>query len=82
MNKTKKRINKRKVVSLTLLLSAIMMPVSALITHIRHNQEVVSHKWLHYHFVFGVIFVVSSIFHVVYNWKTLKHYLTGKKNKA
>ena len=31
-----------------------------------------SHTWLHIHVVFGILFVVACIFHVVLNWRTLK----------
>jgi len=74
---TKKKYNKRKVVSLTLLATLIMMPISALIVHITHGRTI-SHLWLHIHVVFGVLFVVAGIFHVIFSWRALKHYLTNK----
>ena len=70
--------NKRKVVSLILLATLIMMPASGVYVHIMHGTQT-SHKWLHIHVLFGVIFMVVGICHVIYNWRTLKHYLTGKK---
>ena len=75
---TKKTFNRRKVVSSILLATFIMMPVSAVIIHVTHGKAV-SHLWLHLHVVFGVLFVIAGVFHVVYNWRTLKHYLTSKK---
>ena len=88
------RLNKRMVVSLILLVSLIMIFVSALLTHAAHNTEVLiqtdkllyfnmygskmSHKWLHVHVAFGIIFVIACIFHVVINWRMLKYYLIGK----
>ena len=74
----KKTFNKRKVVALILLATLITMPVSAIIVHLTHGRAI-SHQWLHIHVVFGVLFVVAGIFHIVYSWRTLKHYLTGKK---
>ena len=73
-----KTLNKREVVSSILLVTLIMMPISAIIVHVAHGKAV-SHLWLHIHVVFGVLFAVAGIFHVAYNWRTLKHYLTGKK---
>jgi len=73
-----KKFNKRKVVSLMLLATLIMMPVSALIVHITHGKAI-SHLWLHIHVIFGILFVIAGVFHVVYSWRTLKCYLTGKK---
>jgi len=75
---TNKKINKRKVVSLILLATLIVMPVSALIVHITHGKAI-SHLWLHIHVVFGILFVVAGVFHLVYGWRILKYYLTGKK---
>jgi len=78
MEKTKKTFNKRKVVSLILLATLIMMPISGIYVHITHGTAT-SHKWLHIHVLFGVLFIVVGIYHIVYNWRTLKYYLTGKK---
>ena len=94
MNTSKRRLN--KIVALTLLVSAIMMPVTALITHVLHERGAemnvqaekllflttygskISHICLHIHVLFGIIFVVASVFHVIHNWRTLKFYLSGK----
>jgi hypothetical protein len=78
METSNKTLNKRGVVSLILLITLIMMPVSAAIVHATHGGAI-SHKWLHLHALFGVIFIVAGIYHVVHNWRTLKHYLVGKK---
>jgi uncharacterized membrane protein len=74
--KTTKRT--RLIISLTLFVTLIIMPISAVIVHVTHGTKI-SHIWLHLHVVFGVIFVVAGIYHAVINWRTLKHYLTGKK---
>jgi len=74
----KKSFNKRKVVSLILLTTLIVMPVCALIVHVTH-EKAISHSWLHIHVIFGVLFTVAGIFHVIYSWRTLKHYLIDKK---
>jgi uncharacterized membrane protein len=78
MGTTKKTTNKRKVVALILLATFIMLPISGAYIHATHG-EATSHKWLHLHVLFGVIFIVACIYHIVYNWRVLKHYLTGKK---
>jgi uncharacterized membrane protein len=77
MKTTGKTLNKRIIVSLILLFSLIMMPVSAVIVHSTHGTAV-SHTWLHLHVVFAVTFTVAGAYHVVYNWRTLKYYLLGK----
>jgi len=78
MEKAKKTTNKRKIVALILLATFIMLPISGVYVHITHGTAT-SHKWLHIHVLFGVIFVVVGIYHIVNNWRVLKHYLTGKK---
>jgi uncharacterized membrane protein len=78
MEKPKKAPNKRKIVALILLATFIMLPFSGVYVHITHGAEI-SHKWLHIHVLFGVIFLVSGIYHIVYNWRVLKQYLLGKK---
>ena len=68
-----KKLNKRAVISLTLLFSLVMMPVSAVIIHLAHGTKT-GHIWLHLHVIFGVIFVVAGIYHIVCNWRALKNY--------
>jgi uncharacterized membrane protein len=77
MEKVKKSFNKRKIVALILLVTLIMMPISGAYIHATHG-EATTHKWLHIHVLFGVIFIVAAIYHVIYNWRTFKHYLIGK----
>ena len=76
---TKKTFNKRKVVALILLATLVLMPVSGIIIHVTHGAAI-SHTWLHIHVLFGILFVVAAIYHVVCNWRTLKYYFTDKKH--
>jgi len=69
---------KRKAVALILLATFIMLPVSGAYVHVTHGTAN-SHKWLHIHVLFGFIFMVAGIFHIVYNRKVLKHYLRHEK---
>ena len=78
MKKTKKTFNKRAAISLTLLFSLIMLPVSGVIIHIGHGTET-GHTWLHLHVLIGIMFIVAAIYHIIYNWKVLKNYLIDKK---
>ena len=79
MKTTKKTLNKRAIVALILLAALIAMPITGILVHLSHAREEVSHSWLHYHVLSGIVFMVAGIYHVVYNWRTLKHYLFGKK---
>jgi uncharacterized membrane protein len=78
MKSTKKTFNKRAIISITLLAALIMMPVSGVIIHISHGTET-SRKWLHLHVVFGTIFMIAGVYHIIYNWRVLKNYLIGRK---
>ena len=80
MKSTNKSLNKRSIVSLILFGSLFMMPVSAVIVHVTHGK-IISHTWLHLHVVFAVTFIVAGIYHVVFNWRTLKCYLLGNNRQ-
>ena len=69
---------KKRIISLMLLVSLVMMPVSAVIIHLQHKTAI-GHPWLHIHVLFGVVFMITGICHVVFNWRILKHYLMGRK---
>ena len=67
-----KKINKRAVVSILLFVSLIIMPITGWLGHNAGSTL------LYVHTVSGFIFVICSIFHLVWNWKIMKRYLTGK----
>jgi hypothetical protein len=70
--------NNRVAVSWILLATLILMPVSAAIIHATHGKAI-SHTWLHLHVLFAAAFTVAGICHVVYNRRSLKNYMFGKK---
>ena len=78
MKTSKKTLNKRALVSLILLVTLIMMPVSAGIIHTTHGLAI-SHTWLHLHVIFGVAFIIAGTYHIIYNWRILKNYLFSIK---
>ena len=79
MAKTSKTSN-RRIIALILLCSFILMPVSGIAVHATHGKAM-SHTWLHLHVLFAVTFIVAGVFHVVYNWRTMKYYLIGNPKK-
>ena len=70
-----KRLNKRAVISILLLISLIAMPVTGGLIHISHGKTM-EHSWLHFHAISGFIFVILGIYHLIFNWKAMKRYLT------
>ena len=63
-----------------LLISFILLPVSAVATHLTHNN-IGGHPWLHIHVVFGIIFVYYGFAHIIKKRKALKFYIFGKEKK-
>jgi len=74
----KKTFNKRAIASLTLLFTTIMLPISVWIAHATHGTAA-SYTWLHIHGVLGLMFIVSVVFHIIYNWRPLMRHLGQKK---
>ena len=40
------------------------------------------HQWAIWHTVFGFVFLIVAVAHIVYNWKPIVTYLKGKAKKA
>ena len=74
-------MNRRAIVSLLLLLSSIIMPVSAVIAHAT-GWSLVSHTWLHLHVISGFVFCIAGVTHIVYNWRSLKKSFMDKEKKG
>lgn len=76
--KSNKKLLKRTIVSIVLFVLFILLPISGnMIGAMRVNLEAI-YIWGAIHSLFGVLFSIFGIFHIVYNWKTLKQYL-GKR---
>lgn len=71
----KKSFNKRAVVSAALFILFILLPVSGKMIHATSDHQEVGSIWGGIHSFLGFLFFVFGIFHIVYNWKALKHYL-------
>ncbi len=78
MENKRKRLSKRAIISIGLLISVVMMPITAIFIHVTHGLSI-SHFWLHLHVLFGVIFSIFGVIHFVYNWRVLKSYIVGNK---
>ena len=77
-SKSKKSFNKRAVVSVALFILFILLPISGkMIEAVKDNHESML-VWGGIHCLLGLLFTCFGIFHIVYNWKTLKHYLKKK----
>ena len=73
-----KKSNKRAIVSIALLIMFILLPISGkMIGGLKDNPDAMF-VWDVIHSLLGFLFAIFGIFHIVYNWKVLKHYLKRK----
>ena len=70
--------NKRAVVSVALFVLFILLPVSGKMIEAARDHHESMLFWSGIHCLLGLLFTFVGIFHIVYNWKTLKHYLKKK----
>ncbi len=73
----KQSFNRRAFVSISLLFSGLLLPVSGLINHNMGFDElsVARHFWMSVHNMAGFLFTVLAICHIVINRRALGHYL-------
>ncbi|WP_310604984.1 DUF4405 domain-containing protein [Anaerosporobacter sp.] len=76
--KNKKSLNKRAIVSVSLLFMFILLPISGQMIGIVKDNPEAHYFWGGTHCLLGLLFSVFGIFHIVYNWKSLKYYLKKK----
>jgi hypothetical protein len=79
--KKAKRTNKRAVVSIGLFIIFALLILSAAmiqIIEVHHRFSLAHHVWTAIHVICGAVFTIAGIFHMVYNWRTLKSYLKNK----
>lgn len=69
---------KRATVSILLFVMFILMPISGKMISINRTDIGISHIWSGIHYLIGMIFTIVGIFHIIYNWKSMKKYF-GKK---
>ncbi|MDR2848699.1 MAG: DUF4405 domain-containing protein [Bacteroidales bacterium] len=76
-----KTSNKRAIVSIGLVILFIALLLSAAmiqITEVNHRGSFAHHAWTAVHVLCGIIFTTFGIFHIVFNWRTLKSYIKNK----
>jgi len=85
MKNTKKQSNKRAVISVWAFILFILLILSAIaietLEHFPYSSTIhaVFHVCTAIHVLSGMLFAVFVIFHIVYNWRTLKSYMVGKR---
>ena len=74
----KKSFNKRAFVSVALFIMFILLPISGKMIEVFRDNPETMNTWAAIHCFLGLLFTTFGIFHIVYNWKTLKNYLKKK----
>ncbi|KAA6318582.1 hypothetical protein EZS27_031428 [termite gut metagenome] len=84
MKTKQKSSNKRAIISIALLIIFILLPVSGImLAKTKDNPDAFACQfWDALHGILGVLFVIFGTFHIVSNWKALKHYVTGKQSNS
>ena len=73
----KKKFNKRAFLSILLLISGSILPVSGIMNHELQFETMTParHFWMSVHNMAALIFLLSAIMHVSMNWRSLLHYI-------
>ncbi len=76
---TTKKFDKRAFTSIGLLITAIILPVSIFLRHTPafENSEQSHHLFTSVHSTAGVLFIIFFVFHLKFNWKAFKKYLSS-----
>lgn len=77
-SENKKSRTKRAVVSIALFLLFIILPISGKMIPAMEGNPTAVQVWSIVHNAAGSLFVLVGVFHVVYNRKALKNYLTRR----
>ena len=83
----------KKITSLTLFLSGIVLFINSLVicigppTHVAHFSDwrvlgLTKCQWNAIHIMSGMLFIIAMFFHIYFNWKTMISYMKNKKNKS
>jgi hypothetical protein len=80
-NIKKKSFNKRAFISTALFMSGLFLPFSGYMNHYFQFDTLTMerHFWMSVHDIAGILFVIFSVLHISYNWRTLLNY--AKKAK-
>ena len=81
MNNSK--LNKRVLVVFFMLFSAAILPFSGLMLHeaSSHDVERLQFLAMALHNVAAIVFTISTLVHLKYNWRPLTNYIRNKKDQ-
>jgi len=77
------KLNKRALVLFFMLFSAAILPFSGLMLHeaSSHGAERLQFLVMALHNVAAIVFTISTLAHLKYNWKPILNYIRDKKDR-
>jgi hypothetical protein len=79
-NTERKLFNLRGFVILTATVTGLGLPITGLANHLHQMDPMVSfsrHAWMSAHNILGVLFMVSTVSHAIFNRRILLNYVRG-----
>ena len=79
-NTERKWFNWRGFVILTATVTGLGLPITGLANHLHQLEPIVSfsrHAWMSAHNILGVLFLVSTVSHAIFNRRILLNYVRG-----
>jgi hypothetical protein len=79
----KAKLNKRALVVFFMLFSALILPFSGLMLHEAgsHDSQKLQYLAMALHNVAAIVFTISTLVHLKYNWKPILNYIRDKKDR-
>jgi len=78
------KLNGRAIVFYFLFFSVLILPISGILLHITHenDSEKIEYISMAFHNLAAIIFTISSVMHVRYNWRPILNYLKKQKHRS
>jgi hypothetical protein len=79
-NTERKLFNLRGFVILTATVTGLGLPITGLGNHLHQMEPIISfsrHAWMSAHTILGVLFMVSTVSHAIFNRRILLNYVRG-----
>jgi hypothetical protein len=79
-NTERKLFNWREFVILTAIVTGLGLPITGLANHLHQMDPIISfsrHAWMSAHTILGILFMVSTVSHAIFNRRILLNYVRG-----
>ena len=82
IDQIKKPFNKRAFVADAMFFSGVLLPFSGYMNHRLQIEFIIGsrHFWMSVHDMAAILFTISVVIHVYYNWRSLVKYINKSKN--